>query len=143
MRLSSQRSVIDSCTNRSYSSISRKITIESRGIPTLTESRKKNFLLQKKYEIPERLDSLQKSQLTPQKVRHLMVKLGQAESYLKGARTYKKFKAVKESLQGEGLEHEETLRSSSYKKVKAKRVMTPIRIPRAGFNIDCVYKYEY
>lgn len=70
-----------------------------------------------------------------------MTSLSKAEQFLKESRNFAKFRSLKKKI---GLAEEPKKifsKSILSKKTLGKRLQNPMRIPRAGFNIDCLYKY--
>ena len=125
--------------NKSY--FNRVLAIESRNCSNI---RKSSFLAHKKKltkndaEIPKKKES----SMTPERIKSLISDLAKAETYLKEAKTYSKFRILKERIEPINEPVSDVPAKTSYKKIKGKFIMTPIKIPRSGLNIKPFYNYD-
>ena len=117
------------------------LTIESR---SCTKTRNSKFLLPTYSPKEEEISKRQEFSLTPKKIGSLMKSLSKAETYLKEVNSYAKYRILKEKLKPpeDPIEIAQTIpKSMSLKRTKPKIKASPVRIPRSGLNIQCLYKY--
>ena len=124
--------------------MSNILTIESRSCSRTRQSK----FLKPKYTLKEdNIPRRQENSLSSERINSLMQDLGKAEQYLKDTKTYSKFRIIKEKIEPiESLETNESQLPSLAsvllsKKYTTKQTRTPVKIPRSGLNIQCLYKY--